>query len=224
MAKFCLTLIRSLLLVGLLFTQSCNYFKRDICYENPSDLLYLKHLSCLKTEVIERNLEDLFRIHALLLNESIVAVLNDECENLKAVKTNFLVNTQEIAGFFEDVYTPAVACRIKQFISQQIHLHFNYIYALKTYNKATAHQLALKRRHQGDLFIEFLGINNPYFSKSAESPVMEEHLLLTMELTLAYFRNEMDEVDRLYPRLLEQMEEFSRHLIRAIEKQMEDEC
>lgn len=222
MIKIKIYFINCFLVLFILLLPSCHLFKDHVKRENRS-LVGFKPVSYLKTEIIEENLEDLLRIHVMLLNESIVALLNDEKENLIAVKTNFKVNTQQIGSFFAKAYHSMLACRLEELFSQQICLHFKYLYALKTYDREAAHSLALERRQQGNLLIEFLALNLPHFSTTGETPVMEEHLLLTMELSLAYFRQEMDEVDRLYPRLIEQMEEFSHHLIKAIQKQMEED-
>jgi len=212
-----------LFLLILLSTPSCRKTPCDCDYEQSEELI-LKETNCLRTEVIEQNLEDLFRIQGLLLNESIVALLNDECDNFEMIRFNLQVNIKEIANFFTEIYTSDIGCRFEQLLLKQIQLHFDYVQAVKTYDKAQAHCIALKQRLHGDIIIEFLHINNPFFASHVEGPVLEEHLSLLMEQTVAYFRQDMKAVEDLRIRLVDQLAEWARHLIRAIDKQLDDEC
>lgn len=173
-------------------------------------------------EDFEERLGALLEMHGFLFNDAMFAVIfNLPDEIIDNGKTNLFNSTYEIAMLFSTVYDPAVAARIQVLLDQDIGLFFNYIDAIKSGNKELAKKRLVQSYANGQMFVQFLNIMNPYFAYEPEKHMLDEHVTLLADQVNAYLRRDLIRAEELNNRSAKQLKELALHITKAIQKQYE---
>lgn len=174
------------------------------------------------SEEFKQCFENLFETHGLLINEAIVAELNDDVPYELSTEDSLYENAHDMASLLSMVYEPAIVQRFESLFNQHIKLQFQYIEALKTCHIFAAKRIAMQADHHGDMFIEFLSLINPYFAYRIEQKVFEKYLFISHKLVCAYFRQDYCHVEELRDQTIDLLREISRHFSKAVVKQFYD--
>jgi hypothetical protein len=174
-------------------------------------------------EEFEQNLSDLLETHGVLLNDAILAALNDASEEvMQSGQESLFDNVHEIAALFIPIYGPRIANRIEHLLNKHIQLGSFYINAIKGCDSHLAQQIARHAFINGHMIVEFLSIINPFFSYEAELLMFDEHITLENQQVRAYFEGEIVRAEELRDESLKQLREIAGHIAKSVERQVED--
>lgn len=223
--KISLWMLSALLGLGLI-AQSCSYFKRtqiEPIYEEEEVVNASEDCDSecpfFMPEQFEAGLSNLFEMQGNLLNDVMVAVLNDQ-EFAEIGESNLYENTHEIAALMGTVYGSRVADQIEFLLGRQNQLFLAYLDAIKCQNDALAKRLLVQSYANGHLFVELINIMNPFFAYAPEKYMMDEHVTLQSDQAKAYFKGDIERGEELKRRSIKQSQEMGLHIARAVQTQM----
>lgn len=221
----------SSLLGLLLMTESCSYFKgtQTVAIDQNEERVVNPTEACESEAVFipeefDSTLISLFEIQAFLINDAMVAIINQAPQELIDMgQNNLFENTHEIAFLFASPYGSQVAYRVETLLDQQMRLLLDYVHALKSQNKALAKTLLAQSYSNGRLLVEFLNIMNPFFAFEPEKYMLDEHVTIESNQAIAYLTGDIKRAEELKQLSAGQLKELAIHISKAVRMQM-TEC
>jgi hypothetical protein len=165
----------------------------------------------------EENLASLLNTHGILLNQAILAALNNASpEVVDAGKQKLLANSKMVSNLFSSQYGLQVGHQFQSLFDQHILIGSQYIDAVKNRDMNLEKQASSQALANGNMIAEFLSQILPSVPYKTWQQMLEEHVMMEAEQTKAYFQGDAAKASNLKSQSLMQLAELAKLITNAM--------
>jgi hypothetical protein len=176
--------------------------------------------STMQGQRLEQNLQILLNEHGLLLNQAILAALNNAPPAMiEAGKARLLKNSSNIAYLLSSIYGVQAGEIFENLFNQHILLGSQYINAVKMNNMNLADQISNQAIANGRSLAEFFSRLSPTIPYAIWQQMFDQHVMIEAAQTRAYFTGNIAKANQLRDASLMQLKELADIIAYAISKQ-----
>lgn len=166
---------------------------------------------------LEQDLKNLLTIHGRLLNEVILANLNNASQNIfENIKGQLFENAREIGAVITSFSGSQAGRRFIELFEQHIMIGSQLFKALKANDQDLAKQIANHAIENAHMIARFFNENYPSIPYSVWKKLFDQHVMIEGEEGKEYFRGNFEQGKQLKDESLVQLREIAGVMTKAL--------
>lgn len=172
-----------------------------------------------KENELEQKLQQLLKVHGLLLNQAIVDAERDASpEAVEKHKKELLDNANQITNVFAFLYSQRISGQFENLFKQHISLSAEYTAAVKEKNQDLANQISNQAFMNGRMLAQFFSELFPSTPLKTWQKVWDDHVSMEAEQTNLYFNKDFGKAQAVRNRSLVQLKQIGNLINSGIQK------